>query len=178
MRDLLATARKGAGVPCLLDAVPEPAIRAWERRPRVDVVSENQLEDRMISRTILAALLAAGTAGAALAEVQVKTPGASVKAPAGGVELEIDVGTKIPPSDAWIGRAVYSADNKHLGEVSGTAGDKIYVDVGGFLGIGETRVMLDDDSVASVKNDRIQLKLTEAEAKSLPPADEKQIAPK
>jgi len=96
----------------------------------------------MISRTILAALLAAGTAGAALAEVQVKTPGASVKAPAGGVELEIDVGTKIPPSDAWIGRAVYSADNKHLGEVSGTAGDKIYVDVGGFLGIGAHKVAI------------------------------------
>ena len=131
----------------------------------------------MISRTILAAIVAAGTAGAALAEVQVKTPGVDVKAPAGGVELDIDVG-KIPPSDAWIGRAVYSADNKHLGEVSGTAGDKIYFDMGGFLGIGETRVMLDDDSVASVKNDRIQLKLTEAEAKSLPPVDEKEIAPK
>jgi hypothetical protein len=132
----------------------------------------------MISRTILAAIVAAGTAGAALAEVQVKTPGVDVKAPSGGVELDVDVGSKIPPSDAWIGRAVYSADNKHLGEVSGTAGDKIYFDMGGFLGIGETRVVLDDDSVASVKNDRIHLKLTEAEAKSLPPVDETQIAPK
>ena len=132
----------------------------------------------MINRTILAAIVAAGTAGAALAEVQVKTPGVDVKAPAGGVELDIDVGSKMAPSDACIGRAVYSADNKHLGEVSGTAGDKIYFDMGGFLGIGETRVMLDDDSVASVKNDRIQLKLTEAEAKSLPPVDEKEIAPK
>lgn len=132
----------------------------------------------MISRTILAALLAAGTAGAAIAEVQVKTPGADVKAPAGGIELDIDVGSKMTPSDAWIGRAVYSADNKHLGEVSGTAGDMIYVDMGGFLGIGETRVELDNDSVAEVKNDRIHIKLTEAEAKSLPPVDEKQIAPK
>ena len=132
----------------------------------------------MINRTILAAIVAAGTAGAALAEVQVKTPGVDVKAPAGGVELDIDIGSKTPPSDAWIGRAVYSADDKHLGEVSGVAGDKIYFDVGGFLGIGETRVMVDDDSLASVKNDRIHLKLTEAEAKSLPPADEKQIAPK
>jgi hypothetical protein len=131
----------------------------------------------MISRTFLAAILAAGTAGAALAEVQVKTPGVEVKTPAGGVELDIDIG-KNPPSDAWIGRAVYSADNKHLGEVSGTAGDKIYFDMGGFLGIGETRVMLDDDAVAAVKNDRIQLKLTETEAKALPPVDETQIAPK
>src|SRR5688500_13804533 len=72
-----------------------------------------QLEDRMISRTILAAIVAAGMAGAALAEVQVKTPGVDVKAPAGGVELDIDIG-KTPPSDAWIGRAVYSADDKHL----------------------------------------------------------------
>jgi hypothetical protein len=132
----------------------------------------------MISRTILAALLAAGTAGAAIAEVQVKTPGADVKAPAGGIELDIDVGSKMTPSDAWIGRAVYSADNKHLGEVSGTAGDMIFVDMGGFLGIGETRVELDNDSVAEVKNDRIHIKLTEAEAKSLPPVGEKQIAPK
>jgi hypothetical protein len=131
----------------------------------------------MISRTILAAILAAGTAGAALAEVQVKTPGVEVKTPAGGGELDDDKG-KNPPSDAWIGRAVYSADNKHLGEVSGTAGDKIYFDMGGFLGIGETRVMIDDDAVAGVKNDRIELKLTETEAKALPPVDETQIAPK
>ena len=132
----------------------------------------------MISRTLLAALLAAGTAGAALAEVQVKTPGADVKAPSGGVELDIDVGSKMTPTDAWIGLAVYSADNKNIGEVSGITGDKIYMDVGGFLGIGETRVQLDDDNIAGVKDDRIDLKLTEAEAKQLPPVDKTEVAPK
>jgi hypothetical protein len=135
-------------------------------------------ESTMISRTILSALVAAGTAGAALAEVQVKTPGADVKAPSGGVELDIDIGSKTTPTDAWIGRAVYSADGKHLGEVAATARDKLYVDIGGFLGIGETRVMLDDDQVVAVKANRIDLKLTEAEAKSLPAVNETEIAPK
>ena len=90
----------------------------------------------MISRTILAAALALGTAGAALADVKVNTPGVDVKAPSGRIEIDVDVGSK--PSDAWIGRAVYSSDGKHLGEVAGIAGDQVLVDIGGFLGLGET----------------------------------------
>ena len=72
------------------------------------------------------------------------------------------------PTDAWIGRAVYSADGKHLGEMAAIASDQVYADIGGFLGIGETRVLLSDDSIHAVTDDRIVLKLTEAEAKSLP----------
>jgi hypothetical protein len=129
----------------------------------------------MITRIILAAVLAVGAAGAALADVKVNTPGVDVKAPSGQVEIDVDVGSK--PSDAWIGRAVYSSDGKHLGEVAAIAGDQVLIDIGGFLGLGETRVSLDDDQIATVTNNRIDLKITEAEANSLPAADAKEAAP-
>ena len=132
----------------------------------------------MISRSILAATLAIGTAGAALADVKVNTPNVQVDTPAGGVNLNVDVGSKMKPSDAWIGRAVYSSDGKKLGEVAGIANDEIYADVGGFLGLGATRVALSTDQIAAAKDDRIDIKLTEAEAKALPPVDKKQMAPK
>jgi hypothetical protein len=131
----------------------------------------------MITRAILAAVLAAGTAGAALAEVQVKTPGADVEAPSGGVDLDVDVGAKMAPTDAWIGRPVYSSDGKHVGEVSAIAGDKVYADIGGYLGIGETRVLLSLDKIAGVQDERIDLTLTEEQAGNLPATDQKPIAP-
>jgi hypothetical protein len=130
----------------------------------------------MINRSILAAILALSTGTGALAEVQVKTPGVQVQAPSGGVNLDVNVGGKILPGDAWIGRAVYSSDDKNVGEISSVSGDQVYADIGGFLGIGETRVLLTPDKIASVKNDRIVLKLTENEAKNLPPVDDKPAA--
>jgi hypothetical protein len=131
----------------------------------------------MITRTILAAALAAGTAGAALTDVKVNTPGAKVDTPAGPVELNIDVASPMKPTEAWVGRAVYSTDGKHLGEVVAIASDSIYVDMGGFLGIGESRVLLDNGKLGRVEPDRIILKLTEAEAKTLPSTDAKPSPP-
>jgi hypothetical protein len=126
----------------------------------------------MITRTILAVILAAGTAGAALAEVEVKTPGVNVDAPSGGVDLDVNVvAAKMAPTNAWIGRAVYSSDGQHVGEVSAISGDKVYADIGGFLGIGESRVLLSADQIARVEDDRIDLTLTEAQTSTLPPAD-------
>lgn len=130
----------------------------------------------MISRSILAAVLAVGAGTAALAEVQVKTPGVEVRAP--GIDLDINVGSKVKPTDTWIGRAVYSVDGKHLGEIAAIASDQVYADIGGFLGIGETRVLLSDDSINAVTDDRIVLKLTEAEVKALPAVDKDAVAPK
>ncbi|CAN1722053.1 PRC-barrel domain-containing protein [Hyphomicrobium sp. 1Nfss2.1] len=123
----------------------------------------------MTSRIILAATLALGTAGAALADVKVNTPGASVDTPAGPVDINVDVGSSMKPTEAWIGRAVYSSDGKNVGEVAAISGDSVYVDVGGFLGIGESRVLLDNGNLEAVQPDRITLKMTEAEVKSLPP---------
>lgn len=127
----------------------------------------------MISRTIMAAALAAGTAGAALADVKVNTPGAKVDAPSGPVELNIDVGSQMKPTEAWVGRAVYSSDGKSIGEVAAVSDDNVYIDIGGFLGIGESRVLLNGRDLGSVEPDRIVLKLTEVEAKNLPSTDAK-----
>ena len=132
----------------------------------------------MISRTLLAAILAVGTGTAALAQVQVNTPGVQVKTPGGGVDLDIKVGSaKVTPTDAWIGRAVYGSDGNHLGEVAVIADGLLYVDIGGFLGIGETRVLVKDDQIESITDDRIVLKMTETEASALPAVDKNAGAP-
>lgn len=125
----------------------------------------------MITRAILAAVIAAGTAGAAFAEVQVKTPNANVEAPAGGVDVNVDLGARMTPTDAWIGRPVYSSDGKHIGEISAISGSQVYADIGGFLGLGETRVLLKPTDIAGVKHDRVDLALTEAQADQLPAAE-------
>ncbi len=127
----------------------------------------------MINRIILAAVLAAGTAGTTLADVKVNTPGARVETPSGPVDLNLSVGSPLKPTEAWVGRAVYSSDGKSIGDVAAIANDSIYVDMGGFLGIGESRVLLSDAELASVEPDRIVVKLTEAEAKKLPSTDAK-----
>ena len=122
----------------------------------------------MISRNILALTLALGTSTAALAEVGVELKGPEGRA---GIDVDVDVGAKATtPSKAWVGRDVYSSDGEDLGEVAAISDDQIYVDMGGFLGLGETRVLLDDDQIESVKDDRIILKLTEEEAQNLPAA--------
>src|SRR5690606_8888865 len=116
--------------------------------------------ETMISRSVLAAaFFAAGMTGAALADVKVNTPGAKVEAPSGGVELDVNVAPQMKPAEAWVGRAVYSSDGKHLGEVAAIADDQMYVDIGGFLGIGEQRVLLDNDKIGTVADDRITLAL-------------------
>jgi hypothetical protein len=125
----------------------------------------------MSIRVILAAALAAGTATAALSEVQVKTPNAAVEAPAGGVDVNVDLATKLTPTDAWVGRPVYSSDGEHVGEVSVIAGNHIYADIGGFLGLGETRVMLAPDQIARVDDERIDLTITQQQANNLPAAE-------
>ncbi len=55
----------------------------------------------MINRIILAAVLAAGTAGTTLADVKVNTPGARVETPSGPVDLNLSVGSPLKPTEAW-----------------------------------------------------------------------------
>jgi hypothetical protein len=81
------------------------------------------------------------------------------------------------PDEQWIGRYVYSSDGKDLGKIatvkkSGTSSE-LYFDMGGFLGIGATRTRVTSDQIQDVKNDRIVLKLREAEAKELPAIEDK-----
>jgi hypothetical protein len=78
----------------------------------------------------------------------------------------------------WIGRPVYSSDNKRLGDIAALQrgpDDKVSelrADIGGFLGFGETRVRITADQIKEVKDDSLVVTLTEAEAKSLPPIEQ------
>ncbi len=77
----------------------------------------------------------------------------------------------------WIGRPVYSSDNKRLGDIAAlqrgpdNAVSELRADIGGFLGFGETRVRITSDQIKEVKDDSLVLNLTEAEAKALPAVD-------
>lgn len=57
------------------------------------------------------------------------------------------------------------------------ADDNIYVDIGGFLGIGESRVLLSGAQIGSATEERVVLKMTEAEAKNLPSTDSRANPP-
>ena len=77
-------------------------------------------------------------------------------------------------SRAWLKKAVYSSDEKNIGEVEVIARDatgtvtEMHADIGGFLGLGETRVRLMPDQFR-LAGDRVILTLTADQAKSLPP---------
>jgi len=79
---------------------------------------------------------------------------------------------------AWIDKTIYSSDDKNVGEVAEIRRDstgkvtELYADVGGFLGIGETRVKL-MPSQFSLGNERVVLNLTSEQVKALPKVQKK-----
>jgi hypothetical protein len=72
------------------------------------------------------------------------------------------------PDQEWVGRYVYSSDNKDLGKIAAVKTNEIDFDMGGFLGIGAARKHVTTDQVGSVQSDRIVLRLTKGEAEKLP----------
>jgi hypothetical protein len=74
---------------------------------------------------------------------------------------------------SWVGKPVYSSDNKKLGEIvefkRGTDNvvQEMRAEIGGFLGMGETRVKLTPQQF-KLQTDRAVLNLTQAQAKALP----------
>lgn len=74
----------------------------------------------------------------------------------------------------WVGKAVYSSDNKKIGsivEIQRGAGDDvsgIEFDNGGFLGFGATRYRVSASDVQQMQADSLVLKVTEAEVANLP----------
>jgi sporulation protein YlmC with PRC-barrel domain len=72
-----------------------------------------------------------------------------------------------------VGKPVYSNDGKNLGEVVAFArGDdnvvtEMHADIGGFLGLGETRVKVMPAQI-QVESDRVIIDMTAAAAKDLP----------
>jgi hypothetical protein len=73
----------------------------------------------------------------------------------------------------WIDKRVFSVDGKELGEVAAfkRAPDntvlEMHADIGGLLGIGETRVSVTPEQF-HLRKDRVDLTVTEEQAKALP----------
>ncbi len=115
-----------------------------------------------------AASLATATATFAQTTVPATPPAALTAAPmADGVTLNDQ------QAKEWIDKAVYSSDAKKLGEVAAFARDgagkvtELHADVGGFLGLGETRVRL-MPAQFKLMTDRVVLSMTADQAKTLP----------
>ncbi|MGE0768893.1 MAG: PRC-barrel domain-containing protein [Hyphomicrobiaceae bacterium] len=74
---------------------------------------------------------------------------------------------------AWVDKTVYSSDGKNVGEVAELRRDssgkviELHADVGGFLGLGESRVKL-TPSQFKFGDDRVVLNLTGEQVKALP----------
>lgn len=79
---------------------------------------------------------------------------------------------------ALIDATVLSSDNENLGEVAAIQRDnegkvtELHADIGGFLGIGETRVRIVPSQFTVVDN-KVQLSLTAEQAKTLPKIETK-----
>ena len=73
----------------------------------------------------------------------------------------------------WIDKLVYSSENKKVGEVASFVRDatgkvtEMHADIGGFLGLGETRVRL-MPAQFKLMGDRVVLNLDSEQVKSLP----------
>ena len=74
----------------------------------------------------------------------------------------------------WVGQPVYSREGAYLGDVAALNEDdhsEIYVDIAGFLALGETMVRILPEELLHVRADGLVLRLTEPEARRLPPAE-------
>lgn len=107
------------------------------------------------------------TEAPAAAPSAAESPAATPSATAGVVTLTDE------QAKAWVDKPVYSSDNKNLGEVAAVARassgevSEIHADIGGFLGLGETRVRV-MPSEFSLGEDKIVLNITADQAKELP----------
>ena len=82
-------------------------------------------------------------------------------------------------ANQWVGKAVYSSDDKEIGTVAEIKRDgdnniiELRADIGGFLGFGETRVSLTPDRFQLQRDDlKVVLNLNEEEASNLPAVEE------
>jgi hypothetical protein len=111
--------------------------------------------------------------GAGLAQAQTAPPTTPQSPPPAAMTTESKVTLTEEQAKSWIDKPVFSIDGKELGEVAGfqRAADntvlEMHADIGGLLGIGETRVSV-TPAQFKLQNDRVVLSLTEEQAKALP----------
>lgn len=92
-----------------------------------------------------------------------------------GASEQQSIGISLSEKEAlgWVDKPVYSSDGQEVGEVveiQRDAANKVTgmrADVGGFLGLGETRVKL-SPAQFNLQGDRVMLNLTAEQAKALP----------
>lgn len=110
------------------------------------------------------------------------TPPAQTTPPTTTPPSNVPVVPATPPSQdtmteaqakAWIDKAVYSSDGSNIGSVAELRLDssgkisELNADIGGFLGLGQTRVRV-MPSQFKLAGDRVVLTLTSAQTKELP----------
>jgi PRC-barrel domain len=99
------------------------------------------------------------------------SPGA--KTAAAPAEQSPSLSLTVQEGMTWINKPIYSSDGKEIGKVAAFQRDGdnkvigMHADVGGFLGLGQTRVNL-TPAQFKLQGDRIALSLTAEQAKDLP----------
>jgi PRC-barrel domain len=124
----------------------------------------------MIRSFALATILATVFALPAIAQT---SAGQSSNTPITISPLTKNVTLSEDEANAWIGKPIYSSDNKKIGEVVAFARDgsnvvtEMHAGTGGFLGIGDATVRLMPTQF-KLEGDRVTLSVTSVQAKDLP----------
>lgn len=119
--------------------------------------------------------LAAAIAGALSLPVSAQSTSVPADVPAVAAIAPADAAIVLTADQAkdWVGKTVYSSNGKNVGEVAAFArgsDDKVnemHIDIGGFLGMGETRVKLMPNQF-KLAGDRATIDMTSDQAKDLP----------
>ena len=135
---------------------------------------------KLIPTAVLASLLSAGVALAQTTPTPTTPSTPSMPAPTVGAQPTMpSTSTNGAPvltteqAQRLVDKTIYSSDNKNLGEVAAVQRDsagkvtELHADIGGFLGLGETRVRV-MPSQMKIEEDRVILNVTSDEAKQLP----------
>jgi hypothetical protein len=124
--------------------------------------------------SLSAAALLAGT-GVALAQTTAP-PAAAPDKPAATAPAAAKLTLTEDQAKSWIDKPVFSSDGKELGEIvafrrgTDNAVQEMHADIGGFLGMGETRVRLTPEQF-KLQGDRAVVSMTQEQAKNLPKVD-------
>lgn len=125
-------------------------------------------------RVTIAAVLATSLAigGSAVAQTTApSTPPVAVPAPTAGASARLTL-TEAQARE-WVDKRVYSNEGRDIGEVVAFTRDssgvvtEMHADIGGFLGIGESRVRV-MPAQFTLAGDRVTLNMTADQAKALP----------
>lgn len=136
----------------------------------------------MIRALSFAAILAAAVAVPAFAQTTpspsptpAPTPPVSVSPPTPSISVPLTTSMKLNADQAkqWIGKPIYSSDDKKIGEVvsftrsTDNTVTEMQAGIGGFLGMGETQVKL-TPAQFKMQEDRVVVNVTAVQAKDLP----------